>query len=87
MTNQNEILQKIDNMDMASFADDNTPFFLSLSLSLSLCIARCFLEKLKTTQLKYMNGFIKTFLNLALINAVLSRSLSLKKKFNLERLL
>ena len=85
MTNQNEILQKIDNMDMASSADDNTPFFLSLCLS--LCIARCFLEKLKTTQLKYMNGFIKTFLNLALINAILSRSLSLKKKFNLERLL
>ena len=83
MTNQNEVLQKIDNMDMASSADDNTPLFLSLSL----CIARCFLEKLKTTQLKYMNGFIKTFLNLTLINAILSRSLSLKKKFNLKRLL
>ena len=35
MTNQNEILQKIDNMDMASSADDNTPFFLSLSVCLS----------------------------------------------------
>ena len=39
MANQNEMLQKIDSMDMASSADDNTPFFLSLSLSLSLTLS------------------------------------------------
>ena len=44
------------------------------------------LKSLKTTQLIYVNGFIKTVLKLSLINAILSRSLSLKNKFKLERL-
>ena len=58
---------------MTSSADDNTPYSSSAELDAAL-------KRLKTTQLRYMNGFIKTVFNLTLINA------SLKKKFNLKRL-
>ena len=64
-------------MDMASSADDNTPYSLSLLLSLSLFSLSteldATLKRLKTTQLIYVNGFRKTVLNLRLINAILSR--------------
>ena len=64
---------------MASSADDNTPYSLSLSLLLSLSLFSlsaeldATLKRLKTTQLIYVNGFRKTVLNLRLINAILSR--------------
>ena len=62
---------------MASSADDNTPYSLSLLLSLSLFSLSAELDatlkRLKTTQLIYVNGFRKTVLNLRLINAILSR--------------
>ena len=48
-------------------------------------IVDAILKRLKTIQLIYVNGFI-TVLKLSLINAILSRSLSLKNKFKLERL-
>ena len=64
-------------MDMASSADDNTPYSLSLFFSLSLFSLSAELDatlkRLKTTQLIYVNGFRKTVLNLRLINAILSR--------------
>ena len=65
---------------MTSSSDDNTPYSFSAELDAAL-------KRLKTTQLRYMNGFIKTVFNLTLINAILSGYLSLKKKFNLERFL
>ena len=62
-------------MDMASSADDNTPYSLFFSLSLFSLSAEldATLKRLKTTQLIYVNGFRKTVLNLRLINAILSR--------------
>ena len=67
-------------MDMVSSADDNTPNTLSAELDATL-------KRLKDFIIKIYEWFHKKVLNLTLINAILSQSLSLKKKFKLERLL
>ena len=65
---------------MVSSADDNTPNTLSAELDATL-------KRLKDFIIKIYEWFHKKVLNLTLINAILSQSLSLKKKFKLERLL
>ena len=52
-----------------SYADDNTTYTFSPDLDANL-------KRLKTSQLRYMNGFIKSILNLTLINAILSQPLA-----------
>ena len=65
---------------MVSSADDNTPDTLSAELDATL-------KRLKDCIIEIYEWFHKKVLNLTLINAILSQSLSLKKKFKLERLL
>ena len=67
-------------MDVASYADDNTPYTFFPELNATL-------KMLKNCTIKIFERFHKNRLKSNVENAILSQPLSLKKKFKLERIL